>query len=53
MKIFIKYNTMRDVKVWSSDCSDKTPTTIATAIGKLVIENSGKYVKIREYWFDN
>ena len=46
MKVFVKYSTMREVKVFNLECDSKSETVTRLAISDVVLRERNKYVKI-------
>ena len=52
MKVFVKYSTMREVKVFSLDCDCESETVTRLAISDVVLREKHRYVKILKVWYE-
>ena len=52
MKVFVKYSTMREVKVFNLECDSKSEIATRLAISDVVLRERNKYVKVLKVWFE-
>lgn len=52
MKVFVKYSTMREVKVFNLECDSESEVVTRLAISDVVLREKNRYVKILKVWFE-
>lgn len=50
--VCVEYETIREHKVWKCMCNDNSDQNLMFAIANVILEEKGKFVKIKRTWFE-
>lgn len=51
--ICVEYETIRERKTWKCLVNDEDPRNEMFALGNVVLEEKGKFIKVLKVWFEN